>query len=75
MKLTKAEHERWRRENPWSHAVPLLREPMNVHPDVLERLRRLLMCGHPGVRGVNYTEFLSRALDDAEAALAAEEPA
>lgn len=44
------------------------RVPIEIAPDVRTRLRNLLF--HPEMRAVGYSEFISRALDMAEAELA-----
>lgn len=46
------------------------REPINIHPDARERLRRLLF--EPELRGVGYSEFIHRACDMAESEIATE---
>lgn len=43
------------------------RTHINVHPEVVARLRRLLF--HPNMRAVGYTEFIERACIAAEAEL------
>lgn len=45
-------------------AIDQRREPINIHPDVRERLKRLLL--QPEMRGVGYSSFIDQACTLAE---------
>jgi hypothetical protein len=49
-------------ESNWS-APSGERKPINIHPEVREKLVRLLF--EPEMQGVGYSEFLNRACDEA----------